>query len=140
MVRITVLLLISLFIPAFSQPEILIKDPWVRAVPPTMNMTAGYMVIENKGDQDDYLIGIESDISKMADLHVTVEENNVVKMKHIKKLKIPARSKVELKPGGYHIMFMKLNKKLLPGKKARIILIFEKSGKKVVEAEVKMSN
>ncbi len=140
MKKVLIFLFTGLLFPVYSQPDIQIKDPWIRAVPPTMNMTAGYMVILNRGNEDDYLIAVKSNISKMADLHATVEENNVVKMKHIKKLKIPAGSKVELKPGGYHIMFMKLKEKLLPGKKFKITVIFEKSGKKVVEAEVKMSD
>ncbi|WP_457622733.1 copper chaperone PCu(A)C [Persephonella sp.] len=140
MARTVVFFILTLFIYVYAQPVLTIENPWVRAVPPNMSMTAGYMVIHNNSNEDDYLIGVKSDISKMAEIHLSVEENNVVKMKHVKELKIPARSKVELKPGGYHIMFMKLNKKLSPGEKVTIKLIFKKAGEKTVEAEVKMSN
>ncbi len=134
------LLLFIIPIKSFSEPIIEIKDPWVRAVPPNMNMTAGYMTIVNTGTTDDYIIGVSSDISGMAEIHETIEENSIVKMRHVMKLKIPAGKTVKLQPGGYHIMFMNLKRKLKTGDKVNITIEFEKSGKKNITADVKISN
>ncbi|MFN3870895.1 MAG: copper chaperone PCu(A)C [Aquificaceae bacterium] len=117
----------------FAQPKIEVKDAWVREVPPTSKMSAAYMVIENKGNEADKLIDASNNASKITEIHETVEG----KMRRIKALEIPAGSKVELKPGGYHIMLINLNKPLKEGDKVEITLKFEKSGEVKVEAPVK---
>jgi len=40
----------------FAKPEIVIKDPWVRLMPPTSKVSAAYMKIENKGSSEDELL------------------------------------------------------------------------------------
>ncbi|WP_457639379.1 copper chaperone PCu(A)C [Persephonella sp.] len=122
---------------AYTQPEIHIKDPWVRAVPPSAKNSALFMTIVNDGDEDDALIGVKGDVSKMIQLHRTVNENGVMKMVHVDKIEIHAHTKVELKPGGYHVMLMGLKKPLKEGEKVKFTLIFKKSGKKEIEAVVK---
>ncbi|WP_456464248.1 copper chaperone PCu(A)C [Persephonella sp.] len=132
----TVLLVIVGFV--YAKPEIVIEDPWVRAVPPTAKNTALFMVIKNVGDDPDTLIGVKTDISKMVSIHKTVNQNGVMKMVHVDKLTIPPNSKVELKPGGFHIMIMGLKRGLKIGENVKFTLIFEKSGRIILEAPVKM--
>jgi len=122
---------------AYTQPVIKIVDPWVRAVPPNMKNTALFMTIINQGDEDDELIGVEGDVSKMIQIHKTVNENGVMKMVHVDKIEIHGHSKVELKPGGYHIMLMGLKRPLKEGEVLKFTLIFKKSGKIMIEAPVK---
>lgn len=124
------LLLTSL---AFAQPKIEVKDPWVREVPPTSKMSAAYMVIENKGRESDKLIDAVSNASKMTEIHETVEG----RMRRVKAIEVPAGGRVELKPGGYHMMLIDLNKPLKEGDKVEITLKFEKSGEIKVQAPVK---
>ncbi|NPA12706.1 MAG: copper chaperone PCu(A)C [Aquificae bacterium] len=134
--KVFTLVLILSFV-AYGKPKIEIEDPWVRAVPPNMKNSALFMEIENEGDEADVLLKVESDISKMVQLHKTVNENGVMKMVHIDKLVIPPHSEVKLKPGGYHIMLMGLKKPLKEGDKVKFTLIFKKSGKIQIEAPVK---
>ncbi len=117
----------------FAGPKIEIKDAWVREVPPTSKMSAAYMLIENKGDEGDRLVGASSDVSKITELHETIEG----KMRKVKVIEVPAGKSVELKPGGYHIMLINLEKPLKEGDKVSITLKFEKSGKVEVSAPVK---
>ena len=117
----------------FAQPKIEVKDAWVREVPPTSKMSAAYMVIENKGSEADKLIDANNNASQITEIHETVEG----RMRRVKALEIPVGSKVELKPGGYHIMLINLNKPLKEGEKVEITLKFEKSGEIKVEAPVK---
>ncbi|MDQ7056228.1 MAG: copper chaperone PCu(A)C [Persephonella sp.] len=91
---------------SYSQPQIEIINPWVRAVPPNAKNTALFMVIKNSGDEPDTLMAVKTDIARIVMIHKTVNEGGVMKMVHIHHLKIPPRSTVELKPGGYHIMIM----------------------------------
>lgn len=132
----TVLLVIVGFV--YAKPEIVIEDPWVRAVPPTAKNTALFMVIKNVGDDPDALIGVKTDISKMVSIHKTVNQNGVMKMVHVDKLSVPAGGSVVLKPGGYHIMVMGLKKDIKAGENVKFTLIFEKSGEITIKAPVKM--
>lgn len=132
----TVLLVIVGFV--YAKPEIVIEDPWVRAVPPTAKNTALFMVIKNVGGDPDALIGVKTDISKMVSIHKTVNQNGVMKMVHVDKLSVPAGGSVVLKPGGYHIMVMGLKKDIKAGENVKFTLIFEKSGEITIKAPVKM--
>jgi len=100
---------------------------------------AVYMIIKNTGGADDALVGVESSVSKVAEIHETTMENDVMKMRPVEgqRLAVPAGGQVELKPGGYHIMLMGLKKQLQPGDKIELVLKFEKSGEKKIEAEVR---
>jgi copper(I)-binding protein len=122
-------------------PDIRISDPWARPSPKMATSGAAYMIIENKGNEDDALIGVEGDVSDAIEIHeMLIDENNVMRMKPVEgqRLVIPAKSKVELKPGGYHIMLIGLKKPLQEGEEIEITLKFEKSGDIKVKAPVKM--
>ncbi len=121
----------------FAGPRIEIKDPWVRLVPPVSTMSAAYMEIVNSGDQSDKLVGVETDISKKAEIHTTLMENGTAKMRHVKEIEIPAGGSVKLRPGGYHIMLIDLKDPLKESQKVTIKLKFLKSGEVKVEAPVK---
>ncbi len=133
-----IIFFLILFGLSYSQPQIKIIDPWVRAVPPNAKNTALFMVIENSGDEEDALIEVKTDIAKMVMIHKTVNEDGVMKMVHVHHLKILPHSTVELKPGGYHIMIMGLKQPLGVNKFVKFTLIFKKSGTVQIEAPVKM--
>ncbi len=139
-----VLMLASLLLSACGGskgPEIVIKDPWARPSPKMASSGAAYMIIENKGKEDDALIGAEGDVSDAVEIHeMVVDENNVMHMKPVEgqRLVIPAKGKVELKPGGYHIMLIGLKHQLKEGEVVHLTLKFEKSGEMQVDAPVKM--
>ncbi len=122
-------------------PDIKISNPWARPSPKMATSGAAYMIIENKGKEDDALIGAESDVSNNTEIHeMVVDENSVMHMKPVEgqRLTIPARGKVELKPGGYHIMLINLKHQLKEGEIVHLTLKFEKSGEMKIDAPVKM--
>ncbi len=122
-------------------PDIRVANPWARPSPKMASSGAVYMVIENKGKEDDALIGVEGDVSDAVEIHeMVVDENNVMHMKPVEgqRLVIPAKGKVELKPGGYHIMLIGLKHQLKEGEVVHLTLKFEKSGEIKVDAPVKM--
>ncbi|NPA54373.1 MAG: copper chaperone PCu(A)C [Aquificae bacterium] len=123
---------------ACAKSDIEIRDPWIRAVPPNSKNTALFMIIENKGNKEDELISVKTDIAKMSMIHETVNENGIMKMKHIETLKIPPKSKIELKPGGLHIMLMGLKRPLKVGEKVKVKLLFKFAGEKEILAPVEL--
>ena len=63
-------------------------------------------------------------------------EGNVMKMREIKAIEIPANGKVELKSGGLHLMFIDLKEQLKPGSTIKVKLKFEKAGEVEVPFKV----
>ena len=133
-----ILLFIILPFPTLGDGLIKITESWVREVPPVSSVTAVYVVIENAGNRDDKLIGVKSEVSKSAEIHTTsIDENYVATMEKVDALLIPSGQKLELKPGGSHIMLRELKKPLKAGDKVEIDLIFENAGVLRVQVSVK---
>jgi hypothetical protein len=121
-----------------------IKDPWARAsaVGGASGSTEGgtgaaYMVIRNRTKNDDRLLNVQCDLAQFVELHTTETRNGVTMMARVETMEIPAKSKIELKPGGLHIMLIKLKTDLQPGMKVPLVLEFENAGRVNVTADVR---
>lgn len=112
-----------------------IEDAKARATVPAQKMSGGFMKIENKGGADK-LLAASSSVSKTMELHTMSMEGNVMKMREIKAIEIPANGKVELKSGGLHLMFIDLKEQLKPGSTIKVKLKFEKAGEVEVPFKV----
>ena len=112
--------------------DLKLENPYARATVPSQKMSGGFVKIENKGGADK-LLSASSPVSKTMELHTMSMEGNVMKMREVKSIDVPAKGQVELKPGGLHLMFIDLNKQLKAGDVVPIKLKFEKAG----EVEVK---
>ena len=64
-------------------------------------------------------------------------ENNIMRMRAIPGLELPAGKAVELKPGGYHVMLMDLKEQMKEGQSVPISLVVEHKDKKRETVEVK---
>lgn len=107
-----------------------ISAPWARATPKGAGVGGGYMTITNSGTAPDRLIGGVTDISSRFEVHEMSMDNGVMKMRELGQgLEIKPGQKVELKPGGYHLMFMGLKQQLMQGQAFKATLQFEKAGK-----------
>jgi len=131
-------LLLAAASPAFAQStSIQIEKPWARATPAGAKTGAAYMTIENKSGEPDRLTGAASDVAKTLQIHEMKVVDGVMKMREIPGgLPVPAGGSVTLKPGGYHVMLIGLNKALKKGEKIPLTLVFEKAGKVSIEVPV----
>lgn len=117
---------------------IAIQDPYARATPAEAQTTGAFAVITNGGPQADRLISAASPAAKTVELHETVTEDGVMKMQpHPEGWEIPAGGKLELAPGGKHIMLIDLVAPLQAGDTIELTLTFEKAGAIKVQAPVK---
>ncbi len=82
-------------------------------VPSVSRTAAIYFTLFNKTNRKVTLIGVSTDVARHAMFHLSKEDNGVAKMHHMDELVIPAKSRLEFKPGSYHIMLMGLEHKLL---------------------------
>ena len=108
-----------------ASDHLIISDAWVRATPPSKMMTAGYASIENKGNKITTIVGVSADAAGHTALHETRIERDRSTMRPVPKLSIKAGEKVILKPGGLHIMLMKLGEPLSEGQSIDICLELE---------------
>jgi len=112
-----------------------IEKVWTR--PATKPGTVGvYLSITNTGAQADALIEANSLIARLGEIHETRMESDVMKMQRVFRIDLPPGQKIDLKPGGYHIMLTTLMDDVRPGTRIPVNLIFEHAGKVSVEAEV----
>jgi copper(I)-binding protein len=110
-----------------------IENAYTRATVPGQQVAGGFMKIENKGAADQ-LISASSPVAGEVQLHEMAMEGNVMRMRQVKDIPVPAGGSVELKPGGLHLMFMNIKAPLAGGQTVPVKLKFAKAG----EVEVKM--
>ncbi|MEC7611743.1 MAG: copper chaperone PCu(A)C [Pseudomonadota bacterium] len=108
-----------------ASDTLIISDAWVRATPPGKMMTAGYASLENVSKDVITITGVSAEVAGHTSLHETRIERDRSTMRPVAKLSIKAGERVSLKPGGLHIMLMKLSEPLTDGQSIDICLELE---------------
>jgi copper(I)-binding protein len=125
------------FAHEFKLGDLEIDHPWSRATPPGAQVAGGYFTVVNHGGEADRLVSVTSDISAKAEVHEMAVKDGVMTMRPVEGgLEIPAGGKLELKPGGYHLMLMGLKHPAKQGESFPATLTFEKAGSVTVEFQV----
>lgn len=118
-----------------AHAQVAIKDAWVRATVGPQKVTGAFMQIT--ATQDAKLVAVQSGAAKKVELHTMEMDKDVMRMREIESLELPAGKAVELKPGSYHIMLIDLNKPVKEGDTVAITLVIENKDKKRENIEVK---
>lgn len=117
--------------------DVEVKDAWARATVTGQKASGAFMTLTSaKGAT---LIGGSSPVAKSVEIHEMKHEGDVMKMRAVSRIELPAGKAVELS-GAYHIMFMGLNKELKAGESVPLTLQIERKGKQesvTVNAEVR---
>jgi copper(I)-binding protein len=130
-----VLLLLSCAPKKNEPPQISISGAWSRATVTGQASAAAYLTIMNRGG-DDKLLKVSTPIGH-ATLHSTTMDNGVMRMRPLEEVDVPARSNVEFKPGGMHIMIMGVKQPLGAGSSFPLTLQFDRSGERRVMVAVR---
>jgi copper(I)-binding protein len=112
-----------------------VKDAWVRSTVPGQKGTGGFMKITSKDGAK--LVGVSSPVAGVGEVHEMKMEGDVMKMRAISSLDLPAGKAVELKPGGFHVMLMDLKQPLAKDSKVPLTLLFKDA--KGVESKMELS-
>lgn len=115
------LLTLSFALPAAAQVKV--DDPWVRATVPQQRATGAFMQLTAPADAR--LVGAQSPAAAVVEIHEMTMENDVMRMRAIEALDLPAGMTVELKPGGYHVMLIDLKAQAKEGDTIPVTLIVE---------------
>jgi len=119
--------------------QVSVTQPWVRGTVAGMKSTGAYMQIVARSDTR--LVGASSPAARVVEVHEMTMVDNVMRMRAVPSIPLPAGRTLELRPGGYHVMLIDLVKPLATGSRVPITLEFEgRDGKRetvAVEAEVR---
>jgi len=105
-----------------------VKDAWVRATVPGQPATGAFMTLHAQGDAR--LVSAQSGVAAATEIHEMAMQDDVMKMRQIDGLALPAGQDVPLTPGGYHLMLLELKQPIKAGDQVPISLVFESGGKR----------
>lgn len=113
------------FAPAALAQDAMLKveDAWVRATVPSQHATGAFMRLTSA--VPGRLVAVESDAAKHVEIHEMAMQDNVMKMRQVPGIDLPAGQPVELKPGGYHVMLIDLARQIQAGDHIALTLVVE---------------
>jgi copper(I)-binding protein len=130
-------LLLMAALPALAQ--VTVGEPWVRATVAAQKATGAFMTLTSV--QPVKLVGVSSPVAGAVEVHEMKMVDDMMKMRQMQSLDLPAGQPVKLAPGGYHLMLLELKQPLKDGDKVPLTLEFEDAkkvrSKVVVDAPVK---
>ena len=113
-----------------------VSNPFARATPPGAKVAGAFMSMENQGKEADRLVSASSPVAGVVEIHEMGMDGGIMTMRAVKSIELKPGAKVELRPGGYHVMLEDLKQPLKQGDQIPVTLTFEKAGK--VEIKVKV--
>lgn len=108
---------------AVAEGDISISNAWTRATAPGQKVAAAYMDLTSKDGAT--LVKAETSVAGIVEIHSMTMKNDVMKMRMLNELALPAGQTVNLAPGGYHLMLFDLQQSLDAGQSAEFKLHFK---------------
>ena len=100
-----------------------VDGAWARATVQGQRGTGAFMSLT--AQDATRLVGVSSPVAGVAEVHEMKMEGDVMKMRALPSLELPAGKKVEFKPGGYHVMLMDLKAPLAKDSTIPLTLLFK---------------
>jgi len=116
-------------------PVITVHDAWAREPMGGRNMTGVFVVVENAGATPRAIVSAATDAAEKVELHEMRNEGGMMRMSPVKQIDVPAKGKVELKPGSFHVMLFGIKGKPAAGDKMNLTLTFDDGTKVTTEAQ-----
>ncbi|WP_284335987.1 copper chaperone PCu(A)C [Comamonas sp. NoAH] len=113
-------------VPAWAHPDaahVQADNVWARASVQGQQASGAFMNLTAK--EPLRLVGVETPVAESGEIHEMKMEGDVMRMRQIDGLDLPEGQKVELKPGGYHLMFQQLKAPLQDGTQVPVTLVFK---------------
>ncbi len=120
---------------AGDAPSIQIDHPWARASAGAAKTGAAYVTLTDQG-QPDQLVGASTPVAASAELHESMDDMGMMKMRPITGLPLTPGKPVKLAPGGYHLMLMGLKAPLKAGDSFPLTLRFQHAPPQTVTVTV----
>ena len=123
------------FASAAVHAQVTVDKPWIRTTVAQQTTTAAYLTITStKGGK---LVSASSPVAAAVDVHEMKMDGDMMKMRAVDTLALPAGQPVELKPNGLHIMLTGLKAPVKAGDVVPIKLVVEDAKGKRETVDVK---
>lgn len=121
-----------------AMAQVTATDPWVRATVPQQHTTGAFVRLTSAADAR--LVEARSPVAGTVEIHEMSMENNVMKMRRMSALDLPAGRPVDLKPGSYHLMLLDLKQQVKAGEMVPLTLVIERKegGRETVELQAQV--
>ena len=119
-----------------AQPAVEVQGAWVRASVPGQAGTGAFMQLTAR--EGARLVGVSSPVAAVAEVHEMRLEGDVMRMRAVPGLDLPAGKTVELKPGGYHVMLLDLKSALPKDSSVPLTLSFSDAKGQRSQLELKV--
>jgi len=114
-----------------------IQQPWSRPTVAAVPVGVVYVDLKNNGTKMERLLSASTQVAERVELHTSVMEGEMMRMRPINVVEIAPMSSAELKPGGMHMMLMGLRQPLVQGQTFALNLVFERAGAVTVNVLVR---
>jgi copper(I)-binding protein len=114
--------------PSLAYAQVAVGDPWVRATVPQQQASGAFMTLT--AAQPARLVEARSPVAGVVEIHEMTMDGGVMRMRAIPGLDLPAGKPVAMRPGGYHVMLMSLNRTLVAGEVVPLTLVVESAGRR----------
>lgn len=123
MKTITTLFVGAALVAGAAHAQVTVSEPWARATVPQQKATGAFMRLQSAVPAR--LVSASSPLTPNVEVHEMSMEGDMMRMRQVQAIELPAGKTVELKPGGYHIMFLNLSKQLRAGDTVPLTLVVE---------------
>lgn len=106
-----------------------VSNAWMRATAPGQKVAGVYFDIESKRNAK--LVGVQTSLTDNAEVHQMSMDGDVMRMRPVDSVELPAGETVKFKPGGYHVMLFDLQRPLEPGGQIALALLVEDENEEV---------
>lgn len=112
-----------------------LESPWTRAAGQG-GQGAGFLIIRNSGAAD-RLLSASTPVAGRTELHTMLRDGDVMRMRQVEAISVPANGAVTLAPGGLHVMLIGLTRPLAVGESVPLTLVFERAGTVTLDLAVR---
>lgn len=121
----------------YKSGSLSIKHPWSRETSAGQSVGGGFMVVTNTSAKPDKLVSASTKVAREVQLHTMSMDGSIMRMRQVNGgIDVPAKGTLELKPGGYHLMFMGLKRPLKKDERFPVTLKFQNAGSLKVQFAV----
>jgi copper(I)-binding protein len=118
-------------------PAVQVEAAWARATVPGQKGTGAFMNLT--AAQGLRLVGVSSPVAGVAEVHEMKMEGEVMRMRAVPFLELPAGKKVELRPGSYHLMLMDLKQALVKDTRIPLTLSLQNAQGQISQVQLSIS-
>ncbi|HTI87286.1 MAG TPA: copper chaperone PCu(A)C [Alphaproteobacteria bacterium] len=115
--------------PVSAQPgTIAVENAWAPPTPGASKTAAVYFTVINRGGTPARIVGAATPAAEHADMHTTIRDGDIMRMRRVVSVEIPAGGKAVFAPNGFHVMLTGLKAPLKMGDKLQVTLKFAEAG------------